>query len=231
MMPFGKQLLKRVGESRAVKSGVNLGRRVGSSNVRFKFGEKVTQGKYGRRVGALADGKVRQKIWGKPFTKTSKKNRDIAMSASADKAARVAQRTASRNVPKPDFFPRISAMSPGSKRAIGTGALLGISAAGFVNGIDDKNQVSNAVYDLAFNDPDYDKRVLGKKMGVRSLLAPVPGEMRLRSDFAGLGAIVGQPAGSILTRQTYTDAWRASKKNTPRVDGSVAFGMYNARLG
>lgn len=217
MINFGKQLLGKV-----AKPALNAGKKVSQSNMRFKFGEKVTQGKYGRRIGALGDGKVRQKIWGKPFVQTSKKNREIAMSASRDQAARTVQRAAARTN-KPDFFPGISKMNPTTKRLMGTGALLGIAGAGFVSGIDNKNQVSNAVYDLAFNDPDYDKRVLGKKMGVRSLLAPIPGE------FVNIPG-TNMPMKA-LTRQTYSDAWRASRKNTPRVDGSIAFGMYNARLG
>lgn len=50
------------------------------------------------------------------------------------------------------------------------------------------------------------------------------------------GGIMGNkiaraPSGAIMNSRTYTDAWQRNRKNRPEVDGSVAFGMYNARLG
>jgi hypothetical protein len=116
---------------------------------------------------------------------------------------------------KPDFFPRISAMSPRKKKVIGAATLAGIGVHGFTSGLDNNRQVSGSVYDLAFGDPNYDEYVMGRKMGVRSLIAPLPGETRIKA----------------YTPRAYSDAWRANRKNHPRVDGSIAFGMYNSRLG
>jgi hypothetical protein len=206
-MRFGKQILGAAGRipgNKYARRAGNYGARVGK-NARFKYGQSITQGKYASRALAM-NPELRKKIWGKPFTKTSTKNRQVAMAASDNW---------SKGRVKPDFFPRISAMSHGSKRVIGTGALLGVSAAGFSSGFNSQNQVSNSMYNLAFGNPDYDKYVMGRKMGVRSLIAPLPGETRMMA----------------YTPRAYSDAWRASRKQQPKVDGSIAFGMYNSRLG
>lgn len=57
---------------------------------------------------------------------------------------------------------------------------------------------------------------------------------------AAAGAVLGQTAfaagsglgtNAVLTSTTYNNAYRKAKKNMPSVDGSMALGMYNARLG
>lgn len=208
MIPFGKKILGAAGRVPGARRAGRFGARVGR-NTRLKYGEKVSQGKYISQGLAMFPA-ARPKVWGKPFTKTSKANRDIAVTASANW-----QRTKAGGRVKPDFFPGISAMSHGKKKAIGAAGLVGIGAYGFTSGIDEGNRVSNSVYNLAFNNPDYDKHVMGKKMGVRSLIAPLPGELRMQA----------------YTPKTYADAWRANRKTQPTVNGSIAFGMYNSRLG
>lgn len=216
MMPFGRKLI-----SSATKMASSLG-----SKGALKYGEKVSRGKYASRALA-AYPQARPKVWGKGYTKISPQTRASANQALNSRAAAQARRRAPN---KADYFPRFSSMGSGKKKALGAAGLAGIGMASFTSGIDSKGQVSNTAYDLAFGNPDYDKYVTGKKMGLRSLLAPVPGQRRMQGSF-GLGTLIGQQPGSVLTKTTYTDAWKASRKNAPVVDGSIAFGMYNARLG
>lgn len=220
MIGFGKELLdvakkmssktakstakKAVKKVPGVKRGVNFGRNT-VPGVLDRYGSTRLVG------GALSSTPTAFK---KSLVKSGVKPRAIRDSVMASKA-RNAARIAEGNIPKGDFFPTIGKMGSGKKRALGVAGLGVVSAAGFVNGVDDKNQVSNAVYDLAFNDPNYDEYVMGKKMGLRSLLAPLPGEVGMRS----------------ITPRTYASAWQANRKSKPRADGSTVFGMYNARLG
>ena len=115
----------------------------------------------------------------------------------------------------------IAKMPYKGRSALVVGGTMAAGGAGFLSGIDSNNQVSNSVYGLAFGDQDFDKYVMGRKMGLRSLMAPLPGER-----FGQSGVV-----GAVRYPTAFANARRQSRMSTPQVDGSIAFGMYNSRLG
>ena len=100
--------------------------------------------------------------------------------------------------------------APRVSRGVGGAALAGLGAVSFAAGLNQDKQISGSIYGLATGVPDYDQYVLGGSL---------------------TRARMGVPTGRMFADAHRAAGNRRSGKNAPTVDGSIAFGMYNARLG
>lgn len=115
--------------------------------------------------------------------------------------------------------------------------LIGATATGLTRGITGGRDISSSVYELATGNPNIDQDVFGTKVGLGSIMSPIPtpiqvatggGNKYLRLAAAWQSGMINKTTVGDHLSNARTGLGSAS---APRVDGSLVFGQYNSRFG
>lgn len=126
---------------------------------------------------------------------------------------------------------RMNSVQWGKHRRGGTAALAGLGAVSLAGGINQDGQVTKPLMNLTMGSPDFDEYATGRRLDMRQAIVPWMQSPVNSQRWADATRSAKYSAGYRHDVRRNQANPNGSRKNLPVVNGSIAFGMYNSRLG